>query len=59
MDQWKAEWDLALEKRTTILRKSKKQVKFEANTLIKLNPNFLKKWNQAFFGTDVLNFIRV
>ena len=47
MDQWKAEWDLALEKRTTILRKSKKQVKFEANTLIKLNPNFLRSKKQV------------
>ena len=47
MDQWKAEWDLALEKRTSIIRKSKKQVKFEANTLIKLNPNFLRSKKQV------------
>ena len=46
MDQWKVEWMYALEKRTDVIRKSKKRVKFEANTLIKMNPNFLRAKKQ-------------
>lgn len=54
LENWKGEWNIACKKRNNLIQKNNKKIKFEVNTLIKLNPNFSssKKQNIISIGFE-------
>lgn len=46
-ENWESEWRNACNKRRDIIKKSNKKIKFEVNTLIKVNPNYTRSKKQS------------
>jgi hypothetical protein len=54
LENWKSEWNIACKKRNNLIQKNNKKIKFEVNSLVKINPNFSssKKQNVISIGFE-------